>query len=185
MSCRFWVTSPTTAAPAVVARPRISSHGSSVGHGRSGRATLTRTAFSLATENSLRWWSNALLMGASSEWGLTYFRGGRPLAGSTRNRENVRRLRRRARREGRCTPRVPSATPRAASRKRRGPPGGWTSRAGRGFGGGRAGPQVLVAAARQERHLRQRHVLTLGRGEHRLHLDLVRLAVRVQLERRP
>src|SRR5262249_44734057 len=87
MSCRFWVTSPTTLAPAVVARPRISSHGSSVGHGRSGSATLTNTAFSLATENSSRWWSNALLMGGSSDMGLTYFRGAQPPAGSTRNPE--------------------------------------------------------------------------------------------------
>ena len=62
MSCRFCVSSATTVAPAVVARPRISSQGSSVGQGRSGRATLTRTAFSLATENSSRWVSNALLM---------------------------------------------------------------------------------------------------------------------------
>ena len=62
-SCRFWVSPPTTMAPAVSARPRISSHGSSPTHGRSGRATQTRTAFSRLTENSSRWVSNALPMG--------------------------------------------------------------------------------------------------------------------------
>ncbi len=63
MSCRFWVSLPTTAAPADSASPRISSHGSaSLSHGRSGSDTLTRIARSLATENSSRWVSNALLM---------------------------------------------------------------------------------------------------------------------------
>src|SRR5579883_2429489 len=63
MSCRFCVSSPTTAAPADSTKPRISSQGSaSFGHGRSGSDTLTSTAFSLATERLSRWVSNALLM---------------------------------------------------------------------------------------------------------------------------
>src|SRR3954463_3226393 len=53
MSCRFWVTSPTTTAPAVSARPRISSHGSWVSQGRAGRATLTRTARSWRNDGPL------------------------------------------------------------------------------------------------------------------------------------
>lgn len=72
--CRFCVSSPTTAAPAVVASPRISSHGSSVGHGLSGSATLTRMAFSLLTDRSSRWVSNALLMSKTSElWARRHF----------------------------------------------------------------------------------------------------------------
>ena len=44
-------------APAVAARPRNSSSGSSPTQGRSGRATLTRKAFSRWTDNSSRWLS--------------------------------------------------------------------------------------------------------------------------------
>src|SRR5262245_44396245 len=66
MSCRFWVISPTTAAPAVWASPRISSHGSSDAHGRSGKATLTRMARSWRTESSSRVLSNEEAIVANS-----------------------------------------------------------------------------------------------------------------------
>ena len=67
MSWRFWVSSATTVGAGGRRRGRGSRRtGRSVGHGRSGSATLTRTAFSLATENSSRWVSNALLMSAPS-----------------------------------------------------------------------------------------------------------------------
>jgi hypothetical protein len=54
MPCRFCVSSATMIAPAVSARPRSSSSGSSPIHGRSGSATLTRMAFSRLTVSSSR-----------------------------------------------------------------------------------------------------------------------------------
>src|SRR5437764_7364299 len=54
MASRFCIRPPTTMAPAVVARPRSSSSGSGPTHGRSGRATLTRTARSRWTGSSAR-----------------------------------------------------------------------------------------------------------------------------------
>ena len=93
MSCRFWVSSPTTVGPGG-ARPArgFRRTGRLVGHGRSGSATLTRTAFSLATENSSRWVSNALLMVISSGAAPTLapparqgYSTGRKLRGSRRD----------------------------------------------------------------------------------------------------
>src|SRR5438552_13167924 len=72
MSCRFCVNSPTIVAPAVVARPRISSHGSGE-KGWFGSATETRTAFSLETESSSRCVSNALPMRRSQKQRLHDF----------------------------------------------------------------------------------------------------------------
>lgn len=62
ISCRFWDSSPITDVPADVARPRNSSNGSSVGHGRSGSETETRIARSRLTDVVFRPVSNVLAL---------------------------------------------------------------------------------------------------------------------------